>query len=61
VGKNRIGKGGVVKNPLLHDEVTLSLSQFFETIGFLVHGIVPSPITGPKGNKEFLCYMKNKS
>ncbi len=61
VGRNRIGKGGVVKNALLHDEVTLSLSQFFETIGFLVHGMVPSPITGPKGNKEFLCHMQIKS
>ena len=58
VGKNRIGKGGVVKNPLLHDEVNLSLSQFFETSGFRVRGIVPSPITGPKGNKEFLCHME---
>lgn len=61
VGRNRIGKGGVVKNPLLHDEVILSLSQFFETIGFLVHGTVPSPITGPKGNMEFLCHMEIKS
>ena len=61
VGRNRIGKGGVVKNPVLHEEITLSLSQFFETIGFRVHGIVPSPITGPKGNKEFLCHMKIKS
>jgi len=61
VGRNRIGKGGVVKNPALHEEITLSLSQFFESIGFRVHGIVPSPITGPKGNKEFLCHMKIKS
>ena len=61
VGRNRIGKGGVVKNSLLHDEVNRSLSHFFETIGFLVHGIVPSPITGPKGNKEFLCHMNVKN
>ena len=61
VGRNRIGKGGVVKNPALHEEITRSLSQFFESIGFRVHGIVPSPITGPKGNKEFLCHMKIKS
>jgi len=61
VGRNRIGKGGVVKDTALHEEITLSLSQFFETIGFRVHGVVPSPITGPKGNKEFLCHMENKS
>ena len=61
VGRDRVGKGGVVKNPALHEEVIQSLSQFFETGGFRVHGVIPSPITGPKGNKEFLCHMKMKS
>ena len=61
VGRGRVGKGGVVKNPALHEEVIQSLSQFFETGGFRVHGVIPSPITGPKGNKEFLCHMKMKS
>jgi 23S rRNA (cytidine1920-2'-O)/16S rRNA (cytidine1409-2'-O)-methyltransferase len=61
VGRNRVGKGGVVKDPALHEEVIQSLSQFFESGGFRVHGVVPSPITGPKGNKEFLCHMKIKS
>ena len=61
VGRDRVGKGGVVKNPALHEEVIQSLSQFFETGGFRVHGVIPSPITGPKGNKEFLCHMKIKS
>ena len=53
VGRDRVGKGGVVKNPALHEEITQSLAQFFETSGFRVHDIIPSPITGPKGNKEF--------
>jgi 23S rRNA (cytidine1920-2'-O)/16S rRNA (cytidine1409-2'-O)-methyltransferase len=61
VGRTRVGKGGVVKNPALHEEIIQSLSQFFETVGFRVHGLVPSPITGPKGNKEFLCHMTIKS
>ncbi len=61
VGRDRVGKGGVVKNPALHEEVIQSLSQFFETGGFRVYGVIPSPITGPKGNKEFLCHMKIKS
>ena len=61
VGKDRVGKGGVVKDPALHEEVNQSLTQYVETIGFRVQDIVPSPITGPKGNKEFLCYMKIKS
>lgn len=57
VGRDRVGKRGVVKNPVLHEEITQTLSQFFETAGFRVHGVIPSPITGPKGNKEFLCHM----
>ncbi len=61
VGRHHVGKRGVVKDSLLHEEVTRSLAQFFETAGFKVHGIVPSPITGPKGNKEFLCHLKIKS
>jgi len=61
VGRTRVGKGGVVKNPALHEEIIQSLSQFFETDGFRVHGVIPSPITGPKGNKEFLCHMTIKS
>jgi 23S rRNA (cytidine1920-2'-O)/16S rRNA (cytidine1409-2'-O)-methyltransferase len=61
VGRDRVGKGGVVKNPAHHEEVIQSLVHFFETNGFRVHGAIPSPITGPKGNKEFLCHMKIKS
>ena len=61
VGRDRVGKGGVVKNPAHHEEVIQSLVHFFETNGFRVHGAIPSPITGPKGNKEFLCHMTIKS
>ena len=61
VGRNRVGKGGVVKNSALHEEVIQSLSRFFESGGFRVHGVVPSPITGPKGNREFLCHLTIKS
>lgn len=61
VGRNRVGKGGVVKNPALHEEVIQSLSRFFESGGYRVQNVVPSPITGPKGNREFLCHMTIKS
>ncbi len=57
VGRDRLGKGGIVKNSALHGEITQSLAQFFETSGFRVHDIIPSPITGTKGNKEFLCHF----
>lgn len=54
VGKGKVGKGGVVKDPLLHEEVIHTLSSFFDEIGLKKNIIVPSPILGPKGNKEFI-------
>jgi 23S rRNA (cytidine1920-2'-O)/16S rRNA (cytidine1409-2'-O)-methyltransferase len=56
VGKGMVGKGGVVRDPLLHQEVIDDLSGFLETLGINILGVLPSPITGPKGNREFLIY-----
>ncbi|MDP2862428.1 MAG: TlyA family RNA methyltransferase [Desulfobacterales bacterium] len=58
VGKGRVGKGGVVKDALLHNEVIKNLSDFFSEAGLNIEGVIDSPILGPKGNKEFLIYMK---
>jgi 23S rRNA (cytidine1920-2'-O)/16S rRNA (cytidine1409-2'-O)-methyltransferase len=57
VGKGRVGKGGVVRDPLLHREVIENLTHFFEHSGWQVQGHIPSPLLGPKGNREFLVYM----
>ena len=57
VGKGQVGKGGVVRDPLLHNDVTEKLHRFFETSGWLVQGHIPSPLLGPKGNREFLMYV----
>jgi len=54
VGKGHVGKGGVVRDPNLHQEVIERLSSFFETQGWTVLGHIPSPLLGPKGNREFL-------
>ena len=58
VGKGRVGKGGVVRDPLLHDEVIKDLSDFFSGLGLEPEAIIPSPILGPKGNKEFIISLK---
>jgi 23S rRNA (cytidine1920-2'-O)/16S rRNA (cytidine1409-2'-O)-methyltransferase len=58
VGKGQVGKGGVVRDPSLHDETVRGLCRFFESLGWLAAGQVPSPILGPKGNKEFFVYLK---
>ncbi len=55
VGKGRVGKGGVVRDPALHDEVCETIRAWLaDEMGWQVAGIEPSPITGPKGNVEFL-------
>jgi 23S rRNA (cytidine1920-2'-O)/16S rRNA (cytidine1409-2'-O)-methyltransferase len=55
VGKGRVGKGGVVRDPALHAEVCARIEAWLDGLpGWRVLGLTESPITGPEGNKEFL-------
>jgi 23S rRNA (cytidine1920-2'-O)/16S rRNA (cytidine1409-2'-O)-methyltransferase len=55
VGKGQVGKGGVVRDPALHQAVCEDIARWLgQQQGWQVQGIVESPITGPKGNREFL-------
>jgi len=54
VGREEVGKGGVVRDPSLHQRVCEEISKWLEAIGWEVEGVVESPITGPEGNVEFL-------
>ena len=54
VGKGEVGKGGVVRDPLLHQRVCDDVRDWLASAGWLVQGIAASPITGPEGNIEFL-------
>jgi 23S rRNA (cytidine1920-2'-O)/16S rRNA (cytidine1409-2'-O)-methyltransferase len=58
VGREKVGKGGVVKDPVLHQQIIDELSYFFEQIGFISCGIFPSSILGPKGNREFFILLR---
>ncbi|MBW2193378.1 MAG: TlyA family RNA methyltransferase [Deltaproteobacteria bacterium] len=53
VGKGKVGKGGVVRDPLLHETVIRDLSEYFNKTGLLCDRIITSPLMGPKGNREF--------
>jgi 23S rRNA (cytidine1920-2'-O)/16S rRNA (cytidine1409-2'-O)-methyltransferase len=57
-GRHQVGKNGVVKDPVLHMEIIENLSRFFQDQGMAVIGSIPSPVLGPKGNREFLIYLK---
>jgi 23S rRNA (cytidine1920-2'-O)/16S rRNA (cytidine1409-2'-O)-methyltransferase len=54
VGPDRVGKGGVVREPELHEEVCARIAAWLERQGWSVLGIEQSPIRGPEGNVEFL-------
>ncbi len=59
VGPKKVGKGGVVRDPKLHQEVLAKISTFArEELGLKVLGVTESPILGPAGNKEFLIWLK---
>lgn len=53
-GRAEVGKGGVVRDPAVHARVCAEVADWLEGQGWNVVGTVPSPITGPQGNIEFL-------
>ena len=54
VGREEVGKGGVVRDPALHARVCAEVEAWLAGLGWQVQGIATSPITGPQGNVEFL-------
>ena len=59
-GKGKVGKIGVVREEATHKEVLLSCMLFAQSLGFEIQHVDYSPITGPKGNIEFLMVLKKR-
>ena len=57
VGRDQVGKGGVVRDARLHDQVITELERYFEKLSLVSETVIPSPVLGPKGNREFLMYL----
>ena len=53
-GREEVGKGGVVRDPVVHERVCSEAAAWVESQGWTVLGVTRSPITGPEGNFEFL-------
>ena len=53
-GRGEVGKGGVVRDPLVHQRVCDAAAAWIESKSWRVIGVEASPITGPEGNVEFL-------
>ncbi len=60
VGKGKVGKGGVVRDPREHERVIREITSFTQGEKWEVEGVVESPILGPKGNREFLMYATRR-
>ena len=58
-GREQVGKKGVVRDPSVHRQVIDSVLCSARSYGYSVLGLDYSPITGPEGNIEFICYLKN--
>jgi 23S rRNA (cytidine1920-2'-O)/16S rRNA (cytidine1409-2'-O)-methyltransferase len=54
VARGEVGKGGIVRDPALHQRVCDEVTAWLESAGWAIDGLVPSPITGTEGNVEFL-------
>ena len=60
-GRSEIGKNGVVRDAAVHERVIRDILAFADETGFSVLGLSFSPITGPKGNIEYLLYIQKCS
>lgn len=56
-GKDQVGKGGVVRDSAVHEAVVERVTAFCTELGFAKTAVIPSPLLGPAGNKEFLIHL----
>jgi 23S rRNA (cytidine1920-2'-O)/16S rRNA (cytidine1409-2'-O)-methyltransferase len=59
-GREKVGKKGVVKDPIVHEEVISYIAAEAQKLGFTVLNLTYSPVKGPEGNIEYLIYLENK-
>lgn len=57
-GRGQIGKGGVVRDEDVRQQTVDDVCAVARSLGFSMIDVIPSPLTGPAGNKEFLAYLR---
>ncbi|HVV09725.1 TlyA family RNA methyltransferase [Amycolatopsis sp.] len=60
VGKERLGSGGVVRDPELRAQAVLDVLATAGELGLHAHGVVASPLPGPSGNVEFFAWLRRE-
>lgn len=58
VGKDEVGKGGIVSDPAGHQHAIREVNRAAEELGLQLHGVIESPIRGADGNLEFLAFYQ---
>ncbi|MBW8483177.1 TlyA family RNA methyltransferase [Actinomadura parmotrematis] len=58
VGKDRVGAGGVVRDPLLRAAAVRDVAAHAATLGLGVNGVTASPLPGPSGNVEYFLWLR---
>jgi 23S rRNA (cytidine1920-2'-O)/16S rRNA (cytidine1409-2'-O)-methyltransferase len=58
VGRERVGKKGVVRDPGDRSQAIIQVVQCAETLGWCYRNVTWSPITGPSGNVEYLLWLE---
>ncbi len=58
VGKDRVGKGGVVRDPALRAEAVTAVADHAAGLGWGARAVVTSPLPGPSGNVEFFLWLR---
>lgn len=57
-GRNQVGKKGIVRDPAVHEEVLQNVAGYAADNGLYCHGLTYSPVTGTKGNIEYLMFVR---
>lgn len=58
VGKDRVGKGGVVRDPALRAEAVIAVADAAAARGWGARAVTTSPLPGPSGNVEFFLWLR---
>lgn len=60
-GRQEVGRGGIVRDPAVHQAVIEKITCFAQALGFERRGLIESPIRGAEGNVEFLIHLQNNA